>query len=35
MGNVRRNEIRTSRPATPAMTAAGMTVRRMIASGPR
>lgn len=35
MGSVRRNEIRTRRPATPATTAAGRIVRPMIASGPR
>jgi hypothetical protein len=35
IGSVSRNEIRTSRPATPATTAAGRTVSRMIASGPR
>jgi hypothetical protein len=34
IGRVSRNEIRTSRPATPATTAAGRIVSRMIASGP-
>jgi hypothetical protein len=31
---VSRNETRMSRPATPATTAAGITARKMIASGP-
>jgi hypothetical protein len=35
IGSVSRNEIRARRPATPATTAAGKTVSRMIASGPR
>jgi hypothetical protein len=35
IGRVSRNEIRTSRPATPATTAAGRIVSAMIASGPR
>jgi hypothetical protein len=34
IGSVSRNEIRTRRPATPAATAAGRIVSRMIASGP-
>jgi hypothetical protein len=35
IGSVSRSEIRTSRPATPATTAAGRIARPMIASGPR
>ena len=35
IGRVRSSEIRTSRPAIPAATAAGRTARAMIASGPR
>jgi hypothetical protein len=35
IGSVSRKEILTSRPATPAIAAAGRIVRPMIASGPR
>jgi hypothetical protein len=35
IGRVRSSEIRTSRAATPAATAAGRIARAMIASGPR
>jgi hypothetical protein len=35
IGSVRRNEIRMSRPATPATAAVGRIARAMIASGPR